>query len=227
MIFREMEMKILSARITAQDLGAVAAYYRNILQLPVDEEADRVVVTVGYSRLIIEQGMVFSGVHHLAFGIAPAKFDRIREWLSKRVQLISVGSSDVVDGPEGWHSRSLYFIGPEGIVLEYIAHDEYSGLPFAGPQPFSIAEVGFAAENVRNAVDTLTAGFGLLPFPPQTDAFSPVGDTSGLLIVVDKNRLWFPTLNMHAARAPLTIQIEAPVRAGLAKFSEWTTVTSF
>ncbi|SDN81803.1 hypothetical protein [Phyllobacterium sp. OV277] len=219
-------MKIFSARITVQDLSAAVSFYRDILQLPVEEHISHAVVTVGYSRLVMEQGTAFSGVHHLAFGIAPTKFERIRDWLGRRIGLISVGDSDVVTGPQGWHSRSLYFIGPEGIILEYIAHDEYSGLPFVGPQPFSIAEIGFAVENVKTSVDLLTTGFGVPPFPPQTDTFSPVGDTDGLLIVVDKNRLWFPTLNIHAARAPLLIEIDAPTRARTEQLSEWTTVVS-
>jgi catechol 2,3-dioxygenase-like lactoylglutathione lyase family enzyme len=219
-------MKIFSARITVQDLVAAAAFYRDILQLPVDEHAGHLVVTIGYSRLIVEKGTAFSGVHHLAFGIAPAKFDRIRDWLGKRVTLISVGDSNIVGGPDGWHSRSLYFIGPEGIILEYIAHDEYSGLPLVGPQPFSIAEVGFAVEDVKATVDTLVADFDLPPFPPQTDAFAPVGSPDGLLIIVDRNRFWFPTLDIHAARAPLMIEIDAPVRARTHSLSEWTTLVS-
>ncbi|MGN8019501.1 VOC family protein [Phyllobacterium sp. 22229] len=219
-------MKILSARITVQDLAAAAAFYRDVLQFPVDEHAGHAAVTIGYSRLIMEKGEAFSGVHHLAFGIAPTKFGRIRDWLSKRATLISVGDSDVVGGPDGWHSRSLYFIGPEGIILEYIAHDEYSGLPFVGLQPFSIAEVGFAVDNVKATIDALAADFGLPAFPPQTKAFAPAGDTDGLLILVDRNRLWFPTLDRHAARAPLMIGIDAPVRARTSSLSEWTTLVS-
>jgi hypothetical protein len=71
----------------------------------------------------------------------------------------------------GWNSRSLYFFGPEEIILEYIAHD-VDAVHSAGSGPVSnplgIYEIGVAVPDVPAAVAALTDVFGLAPFRPQS-----------------------------------------------------------
>lgn len=122
-------MKIHEVTITAQRLDAAAAFYRDVLQIPVEVQPDRVSVTIGSSLLNLVPGEEFDGVHHLAFGISPHDFDSARTWLNQRVDPIAAGDSVVIEGPEGWNSRSVYFLGPEGIVLEFIARAADAGEP--------------------------------------------------------------------------------------------------
>ena len=58
-------------------------------------------MTIGSSRLILEQGDQFAGAHHLAIGIAPADFEISRGWLCERVEPFVVDGSEVIEGPPG------------------------------------------------------------------------------------------------------------------------------
>jgi len=206
-------MKIRQVTITARHLDAAAAFYRDVLQMPVEVQPDRVRITIGSSRLSILPGEEFEGVHHLAFGISPHDFDLARTWLNQRVDPIVAGDSEVIEGPESWNSRSLYFLGPEDILLEFIAREADTGEPAGDgtvPRPLSISEVGIGVPDVGTAVRELTAKFGLPTFPPQESHFAPVGDHDGLLIVVDQQRIFFPTRTHRAAHGPLEVRIHAP-----------------
>jgi len=209
-------VQIEEVTLTVTVLAAAARFYRDVLELPVAEESGQVAVTIGCSRLVLQEADQFAGAHHLAIGIAPADFEVARGWLGQRVEPIAVDGSEVIEGPEGWNSRSLYFLGPEGIVLELIARDADSSAPAGdghAPRPLSLSEVGIGVPSVADAVRALTGELGLPTFPPQGAQFAPVGGHDGLIILVDQNRIWFPTDAQQAARGPVTVKLAAP-RAG-------------
>jgi len=213
-------MKMRQVAVTVDRFAQATNFYRDVLQLPVHAQAGQVTVTVGSSRLILEPGDHFHGVHHPAFGIAPADFELTRAWLGQRVDPIAVDGSEVIVGPEGWHSKSVYFLGPEDILLEFIAReaDEHAPASTADvPQPLSISEVGIGVPDVADAVATLTEHLGLPAFPPQGTHFAPVGGHDGLVILVDEERIWFPTASHQAARGPVDLEIEGlrPARVSL------------
>jgi len=209
-------VQIEEVTLTVTGLAAAARFYRDVLELPVAEQSGQATVTIGSSRLVLQEGDQFAGAHHLAIGIAPADFEVARGWLGQRVEPIAVDGSEVIEGPEGWNSRSLYFLGPEGIVLELIARDADSSAPAGdgqAPRPLSLSEVGIGVPSVADAVRALTGELGLPTFPPQGAQFAPVGDHDGLIILVDQNRIWFPTDAQQAAQGPVTVKLAAP-RAG-------------
>jgi catechol-2,3-dioxygenase len=212
-------MRIRRVTLTVDRPEQVAAFYRDVLQFPVTVEGRRASVTVGSSRVVFESGDHFRGVHHLAFGVSPADFELARAWLGQRVEPIIVNGSEVIEGPEGWDSTSVYFLGPEGIVLEFIARAADRGVPASEgdvPRPLCISEVGIGVPDVTEAVRTLGRDLGLPPFPPQEARFAPVGGHDGLIILVDQERIWFPTTSKQAANGPVFVEIEAPRAAHLA-----------
>lgn len=219
-------MRILKATLTVARPDAAVAFYRDVLELPVAVYDGRVTVGIGFSSLVLEQGDDFEGVHHLAFGIAPADFELARTWLRQRVEPIMVEGSDVVEGPDGWNSRSLYFLGPEAILLELIARDADAHVPATqgqAPPVLSLSEVGIGVPDVAQAVLTLEQDLGLPAFPPQGTQFAPVGGHDGLIILVDQERIWFPTQTHQAAHGPVTVELEAP-RAGRLSLRKLATV---
>lgn len=126
------------------------------------------------------------------------------------------GGSEVIDGPAGWDSQSVYFLGPENIILELIAREADSQLPGssgARPSIISMSEVGLGVSDVPTAVEQLVQDLGVDPFPPQEEKFAPVGNHDGLLILVDQNRTWFPTKNLQPARGPLRVTINSALPA--------------
>jgi catechol-2,3-dioxygenase len=221
-------MQIQQVALTVTGLAAAARYYRDVLELPVAEQPGQATVTIGSSQLVLQEGDQFAGAHHLAIGIAPVDFEVARSWLRRRVNPIVVDGSEVIEGPEGWDSRSLYFLGPEGIVLELIARDADSSAPAGDghvPRPLSLSEVGIGVPHVADAVRALTGELGLPTFPPQGAEFAPVGGHDGLIILVDQNRIWFPTDAHQAARGPVTVKLAAP-QAGCLSLRQSATVVA-
>jgi len=221
-------MHLREVGLTVTGLAAAARFYQDVLELPVAEQPGQVTVTIGSSRLVLREGDHFAGVHHLAIGIAPADFEVARSWLSQRVEPIAVDGSEVIEGPEGWNSRSLYFLGPEDIVLELIARDADLSAPAGDgqvPRPLSLSEVGIGVPSVTEAVRALTCELGLPTFPPQGAQFAPVGDHDGLIILVEQNRSWFPTTAQQAARGPVTVKL-AGSQAGRLSLRESATVVA-
>ena len=211
-------MKILNVTLTVHDLAAAVTFYRNVLDMTVEENADGALVLAGSSRLSLIRGEPFHGVHHVAFGIAPEEFELAHAWLSARVSLLVNDGSAVIVGPGGWASRSLYFLGPEDIILEFIArsadadakHGTHPGTR-QSPRILSISEIGIAVPDVQAAVKRLSGELEIPPFYDQGENFAPLGNHDGLLIVVQQDRTWFPTKSLPAARGPLTVTIESPM----------------
>ena len=205
-------MKILNVSITVRDLAKAAQFYRDTLLLPVDEAPTSAEVAIGSSRLSLSTGDGFDGVHHLAFGILPSEFERAHEWLARRVPILQSDGSEVIVGGDNWKSRSLYFFGPEGIILEFIARDadrftvSNNGV---NPKMLSISEVGIGVEDVLGTVAMLSDELAIPNFYDYSSSFAPMGDHDGLLIVVHRERVWFPTESSQPARGPLTVQIES------------------
>ena len=207
-------MKIRGVTLTIQDLAGSVQFYRDILGLRVEESMGRAVVHAGSSQLTLIRGDQFDGAHHVAFGIVPAEFELAHTWLCERVSLIVVDGSQVIVGPTGWNSRSLYFLGPEDIILEVIARDaDVDAIPGNGESPriLSISEIGIGVIDVSATVQRLSTVLALPPFCAQGEKFAPVGNHDGLLIVVDQERIWFPTQSLRPARGPLDVHIETPI----------------
>lgn len=205
-------MKIINVSISATDVASAAKFYRETLLLPVEMTPSGAEITIGSSRLTLTEGDDFEGVHHLAFGILPSEFDMAHEWLSRRVPLLEDDGNDVHLGGDDWKSRSLYFLGPEGIILEFIAREaDSSKVPGSGEKPYmvSISEVGIGVENVPEAVSMLSKELSVPHFYDLSETFASMGGHDGLIIVVQKDRLWFPNKISQAARGPLTIQVES------------------
>jgi len=134
-------------------------------------------------------------------GITPYDFPLARTfartWLSQRVTPMVAGDSGVIDGPASWNSQSVYLLGPEHILREFITRQADAGVPGTDgptPRPLSISEGAIGVPDAEAAGRELTetlSGATSLPFAGAH--FAPVGNHDGLLIVVDQERIWFPT----------------------------------
>lgn len=222
-------MKILNVSITVCDLDKAVQFYRDTLLLPVEVSPAGVAVTIGASELTLRTGDSFDGVHHLAFGILPAEFELAHEWLARRVAFLQADGSDIILGSEDWKSRSLYFLGPEGTILEFIARDADASTVSSGgenPHMLSIGEVGIGVEDVLATVATLSEELSIPNFYDLSSTFASMGSHDGLLIVVQQDRLWFPNKVSKPARGPLTVQIESPARKSRVGLSSRVSIVS-
>lgn len=204
-------MEITHIVLTTRRLEETAAYYESVLGMPVAREPGEVTVTVGSSLIVFQEDPDAEGAHHLAFAIPTGSFGAARAWLERRVQLLEHDGAVEFEGPSNWNSRSLYFDGPDGSILELIERRELDNATgggsgdFGPEQVLSVSEVGIAVPEVLDTVRELEQT-GIRPYAnPPLESFAPVGDVRGLLILVAPGRPWFPTQDRLAARSRVKV----------------------
>ena len=200
-------MRLTRIVLPTRDLDATARYYRDTLGLPVDAGPTSATVTVGATTLVFEP-RPYEGDQHLAFTIPTGSFAAAKRWIAGRSTLLTGDGLDEFEGSPAWNSRSVYFDGPDGQVLELIerrALDNGFGGEFGPDSILCVSEVGIAVPDVGAAVEQLrTAGATPYANPPGPQ-FAAVGDVHGLLILVAPGRGWMPTGDRYAASSPVTV----------------------
>ncbi|MCC7634396.1 VOC family protein [Stenotrophomonas rhizophila] len=187
-------MRIEHLTLPVSDPTAMAGYFQHTLELPV--EHDRVQLGWTTLQLLPAGGLPVGGVH-LAFNVPHNRFAQATAWLDARAQRQrnAEGQQHFTFGGR-WDSESIYFTGPDGLILELIGRRRLPGSErrgaFHGSEITCISEVGLPAASVADVQARADAVFGLQPLSPPTPRFAALGDDEGLLIVTDATRRWFP-----------------------------------
>jgi catechol 2,3-dioxygenase-like lactoylglutathione lyase family enzyme len=205
-------MLISRVELPVSDAAQAGKFYRDVLGLPARANSDIVEVQVGASVLLLDQGTVRSGAYHCAINIPADRFDQAKVWLQQRVAPLGRDGQDEFNLAAPWNSQSVYFTGPDGIILELIArHDQpaTSTAPFSSADLLCISEIGLAVPDVPAAVAQLRDALRLPLFGAAAADFTPLGDPDGLLIVVRRGRPWFPTHNVLPSDGPLAMTIDS------------------
>jgi hypothetical protein len=101
-----------------------ARFYGDVLGLPTRRAGGVVQVEVGPSELLLHPGPVEPGAYHVAITVPDDRFAEAKAWLQKRVSLLEREGLDEFALGAPWNSQSVYYAGPDGILLELIArHD--------------------------------------------------------------------------------------------------------
>jgi catechol-2,3-dioxygenase len=214
-------MHIQELSLLTGDLTAQAAFYREVLRLPIEQSDDALRVQVGRSRLHFSPKPGWAGVYHLAFDVPENQLEAACAWLDQRADLIALNGETRFHS-EGWNADMVYFYDAAGNILEFIARHNQpnaSALPFSEHSLLAITEIGLGTRDVRGTVNQLTEALGLRVYDGAgSSSFSAVGDEQGLFIVVDHERSWFPgtgvpgglhLLTTRLAHPPAVIQVES------------------
>jgi catechol 2,3-dioxygenase-like lactoylglutathione lyase family enzyme len=205
--------------IEVSDLGSATSFFAEVLEVPVRREHGRTDLTIGGSTLILAGGERSAGVHHLAFDIPPAGFEAHRAWLEAKLPLLaSADGTTEFEGPPGWNSRSIYFSGPDQMVLELIARRERPRPSTRVPELISISEVGIAVADPLDTAQAVQAETGTGVLGIASPEFVPVGDHDGLLILVRDGRAWLPRFDVAARVLPLRISVATDAGNGKRAF---------
>lgn len=187
-------MRLLHLSLPVSDVANVAAYFRDVLQLEVAGDQ----VRIGWSTIQLQpaNGRPVGGVH-LAFNVPDNRFADAMSWLRARTPLqCNPEGLDYFALESSWQSQSVYFTGPDGLILELIGRrrlpaSDRSGV-FHGSELTCLSEVGLPSHDVDAVREQSNQRFGLRPISPPSPQFAPMGDDEGLLIVVAADRRWFP-----------------------------------
>ena len=214
MLISQVELPVSDA------VQAARPFYGDVLGLPIRTGGGVVQVEVGPSVLLLHPGRVEPGAYHGAITVPEDRFAEAKAWLQERVPLLKRDGLDEFALGAPWNSQSVYFAGPDGILLELIArHDllaaESSGR-FSSADLLRISEIGLAVPDVAAAVASLQNAFGLPVFGIAAAEFTPLGDPDGLLIVVRQGRPWFPTTIVTPSLGPYCCHRRAAKRREVA-----------
>ncbi|MCD0279779.1 hypothetical protein JWH04_12660 [Xanthomonas melonis] len=187
-------------------------FYRDVLQLPVHGTTLR----IGWTTLECVQAQQPVGSVHLAFNLAPSRFDAAAQWIGARASVLGDAQGRqrfALDG--AWQSQSVYFAGPDGAVLELIARDALQDAAtgqgaFHGSELLCLSEIGLPSHHVQTVTESVVHHFGLRPFAPAVEGFVALGDDHGLLIVVDQRRRWFPQQRQLPWADGVRVSVDAP-----------------
>lgn len=111
-------MRLLHLTLPVSDVGTVAAWFHDVLQLRVVGNH----VHIGWSTIELQaaNGQPLGGVH-LAFNVPDNRFNEAMTWLRERVPLQrNPEGIDYFALESNWQSQSVYFTGPDGLILELI-----------------------------------------------------------------------------------------------------------
>lgn len=215
-------MKIISLDLQIRQPEKLKPFYTEILGLPlISEGEEQFSIQVGYSTI------TFNTVpdspeapYHIAFNIPANRILEAANWLYDRVAfLYAPGATSPVVRHESWEADALYFYDPDFNLLELIAHKTTpaSEAPFGPEQLIGLAEVGLPVTDVPAFGRELREKLGLPRWKSGTAQFEAIGTETGMFIVVQEQRPWFPTQN-PAVALPTRVEIQAekaiPVRHG-------------
>ncbi len=223
-------MLITDVRIGVADLNEAARFYRDVLELPVTLSDRTGIVTVGRSTVTLMERSGLRESNHLAFTIPSNRFADAKKWLAARVELMSWadGETELCLG-EPWNSESVYFLGPDSILLEVITRQHLANPSdelFSSAQLLCVSEVGLAAPEAADTFAQVRRAFGVDAFAGELPDFTPAGDQDGLLILVTEGRPWFPTDNLRAATETVHVSISGVADGRVSSSSGWTVTGS-
>lgn len=190
-------MKIKRLHIYTKNIEKQRNFYKHTLQLPVKTiSSKRIEVVIGYSILEIKENPEFTP-YHIAFHISAEKEKEALAWLKKRIGILKLGDSEIVDF-SGWNAMSLYFYDEEFNILEFISRRHLHSSDrkgFSENDICGIAEIGLVTQDVKSTYERIRDAVGLEQYSGDLEKFCPIGDDHGLLITVDnrKKKTWFPT----------------------------------
>eukprot|EP01133_Synstelium_polycarpum_P012536 gene12536-14715_t len=206
-------MDIQEIKIETKALEATLSFYTELLGLELlYKSKERICISAGTSVLtFIKSKGPEHPVYHIAFNIPPGQLQQSIDWLHGKADLLPVTESNVVAAFENWNANAVYFLDNNGNLLEFIARHDLSVAsdePFSGHSILCISEIGVVTEQVPQLANRLMSTYGLPVFSkqPRADNFTALGDDSGLLILVENRRNWFPT-KIPAEKFPLSILI--------------------
>jgi catechol-2,3-dioxygenase len=206
-------MLIRQVELPVSDAVQAARFYGDVLGLPTRTGGGVVQVGVGPSVLLLRPGPVEPGAYHAAITVPKDRFAEAKAWLQKRVSLLKRDGLDEFALGAPWNSQSLYYAGPDGILLELIARHDLAASSsgrFTSADLLRISEIGLAVPDVPAAVASLQNAFGLPVFGTASSEFTPLGDPEGLLIVVRQGRPWFPTTTVRPSLGAIAVTVELP-----------------
>lgn len=192
-------MKILELELLTDDVNKTAIFYNEIMGLKIiSRDKYGISFAAGSTRLTYRPSENVKPVYHFAFDIPNNKLQEAFAWMEKHVEILMVIPPEQIADFYNWNAKSFYFYDNNGNIVEFIARyslDNASEKPFDGDSIRSVSEIGFVSKNIAKLSDEMFEKYDLSVFSkqPKREKFIVLGTDTGLFILVDENRDWYPT----------------------------------
>jgi catechol 2,3-dioxygenase-like lactoylglutathione lyase family enzyme len=223
-------MKFAEIRLRATRTDVLAEFYAGRLGVRlIEHTSQHVCLRVGRSMLTFVQDDVQSQ-HHFAFNIPPDRFAEAKTWLSAHCPLVMGEDGEDAFHFADWQADAVYFYDPAGNLVELIARhtlpDRHDG-PFDASALLGVSEIGVVTDDVRATASRACQTLGAPIYRSQlNEAFVPVGDEEGLLIIVARGRPWFPDRMIAGQPSCVDIVLDGAVTATPALLTPDVTITA-
>ena len=192
-------MNILELELLTDSITETESFYNDVIGLEtISKTNSSVSFTAGSTKLTFRSSENLKPVYHFAFDIPNNKLLEAFAWIEKKTGILEVVPPEKIADFYNWNAKSFYFYDNNANILEFIARfslDNTSEKPFDGSLVLSVSEIGFVSKNVSKLSDEMYNKYDLSIFPkqPKLDKFIVLGTDTGLFILVEENRDWYPT----------------------------------
>lgn len=192
-------MTILELELLSDDINETETFYNNSIGLKtISKDYSSISFAAGATKLTFRTSRNLEPEYHFAFDIPNNKLVEAFKWIEKKTEILEVIPPDKIADFYNWNAKSFYFYDNNGNVLEFIARydlDNASDKSFDGTSILSVSEIGFVAKNVSDLSDEICEKYSLSIFSkqPKLNKFIVLGTDTGLFILVEENRNWYPT----------------------------------
>lgn len=206
-------MLIREIAICCKDIEATATFYAGMELKILHKNDTEISFFAGRSILtFVQHSQIDLPVYHFAFNIPHNQISECLEWLEKRMEIIPVENKKIADFPN-WNAHAIYTYDNNRNIVEWIARhdlDNASETPFSGNSIDCISEIGLVSEDVPAYAELLSSRYRIPVFSkqPPKENFTALGNDSGLLILSQSGRNWFPTA-VAAHQFPVKVVLES------------------
>lgn len=192
-------MKILELELLSDDILKTEVFYNEVLGLKtISKEDSGISFNAGSTKLTFRPSVDVKPVYHFAFDVPNNKLFEAFDWIEKKTEIMDVIPPNKIADFYNWNAKSFYFYDNNGNILEFIARNDLDNATqkaFDGASILSVSEIGLVSKNVVVQCNELFDRYGLTAYSkqPKLNKFIVLGTVTGLFILVEENRDWYPT----------------------------------
>ncbi|RZJ48371.1 MAG: VOC family protein [Flavobacterium sp.] len=195
-------MIIQELTLLTNNLSETEKFYKQTIGFQkITETETSISFAVGTSKLIFELTEASQNPkYHFAFNIPTNTLNDAMNWALQRTSLIETKNSFITDF-ENWKAKAIYFFDNNRNILEFICRKDLNNptdKPFSVETILNINEIGIVVDQplqTANEIIQKTKNEYFAKGPKRED-FVAVGNESGLFVISNPNRKWFPTQEM-------------------------------
>ncbi|MFN1216777.1 VOC family protein [Chryseobacterium kwangjuense] len=192
-------MEIKELTLLTNNLTETKSFYEQTMGFnKIQETETSLSFAVGSSELIFELSEKNQKPkYHFAFNIPINSLNDAMNWALQRTSLIETENSFITDF-ENWKAKAIYFFDNNCNILEFICRKDLNNAtdkPFSVETILNINEIGLVTDQplqIANEIIEKTKTEYFAKGPKRED-FVAVGNDSGLFVISNPNRKWYPT----------------------------------